>query len=239
MAAVVRWTFWLAVSSVLVLQSAAQDQDAGREAVRTRLQVTSRLVQVNVLVHDSRGAVARDLSREDFTLLDEGRPRKIALFWTAGESAAATGPAPLHPLAIDNRRTFNRLPATATILLVDSLNMPQPEDLLYVRRELPKFLKQLQPGDAIAIYALAGPAVRVLHEFSDSTESLIQAAEHARGAVGQWLRSADVSQGMAEGHVRIEWTIAALESIALHVAGRTRPQEPGLGLRRVPPDTWF
>jgi VWFA-related protein len=104
-------------------------------------------------------------------------------------------------------------PAAATILFVDSLNMRSTDDLLYAKRELPKFLKNLHAGDPVAIYNLAGPAVRVIHEFSDKTESLIHSAEHGSDVVSQLL------VGERAGvRLKAEWTLAAMESIALHLA---------------------
>lgn len=214
-----KWIFILAMSaSATNCGLVAQDYSSPPQNVQDSepLHVTSRLIQVNVLVSDSKGVAVRDLSRDDFVLLDEGRPRSIALFLRSTEKAVPASAGVSHPPIIDNRHRQG--PGNATVLLIDSLNMLQAEGLLYVRRELPAFLKQLQAGDSIAIYQLSGPTVRVLHEFSDDTQSLIQGAEHGRGTVGQWLRSADVSQDMPERRVKIEWTIAALESIALHLA---------------------
>jgi VWFA-related protein len=213
-----KWIFTLAMSAALTACAlVAQDYPATPQDGEL-LHVTSRLIQVEVLVRDSKGAVVRDLSRDDFMLFDQGRPRNISLFLTSSEKAVPASVRASHPLSIDNKRVSHQESANATVLLVDSLNMRQAEDLLYVRRELPGLIKELQAGDAVAIYQLAGPTIRVLHEFSDDIESLIQGAEHGRGTVGQWFRSADISQDMPERRVRIEWTIAALESIALHLA---------------------
>jgi hypothetical protein len=39
------------------------------------LRATSRLVQLNVLVHDAKDKPVRDLTKDDFVVLDEGRQR--------------------------------------------------------------------------------------------------------------------------------------------------------------------
>lgn len=43
------------------------------------IRVTTRLVQVSVIVHDKNGPVA-DLKKEDFSLFDRGKEQKIAVF---------------------------------------------------------------------------------------------------------------------------------------------------------------
>ena len=104
--------------------------------------------------------------------------------------------------------------------------MRSTDDLLYAKRELPKFLKNLQVGDAVAVYSLAGPTVRVIHEFSDNTESLIHSGRRGPSVVNQWLQSpAGTEMVPAAKRLKAEWTLAALESIALHLAdipGRRR-----------------
>ena len=178
------------------------------------LRATSRLIQLNVLVHDAKGAPVRDLTKDDFVVLDQGRQRRIAIFRIAEERSTTALATASHPLRVTNRGfAQSERSAAATILLVDSLNMRSTDDLLYAKRELPKFLKNLHPGDPVAIYNLAGPTVRVIHEFSDDTESLIHSAERGSSAVSQLLGGEP-----AGVRLKAEWTLAAIESIALHLA---------------------
>jgi hypothetical protein len=44
------------------------------------LRVSVRLMQVNVIAEDSSGQPIRDLKKEDFTLLEQGRLQHISLF---------------------------------------------------------------------------------------------------------------------------------------------------------------
>jgi hypothetical protein len=44
------------------------------------LRVATRLVVVNVVVHDKKGVPVEGLTRDDFTLLDGGREEKISVF---------------------------------------------------------------------------------------------------------------------------------------------------------------
>ena len=57
----------------------------------------TRLVQVNVVVHDKHGQPITDLKQQDFTVLERGKPQEIALFSVNGARESEAAPAPLPP----------------------------------------------------------------------------------------------------------------------------------------------
>ena len=65
------------------------------------------LVTVDVVVSDKAGNPVSGLTRDDFTVMDEGQPRPIATFdsirLTASPAAAGVGPAPPRPRLATNR----------------------------------------------------------------------------------------------------------------------------------------
>jgi len=61
-----------------VQTSTAEAQGAGKNG--PVLRATTRLVQLNVIVEDRHGKAVGGLRTEDFQLLDNGKPQKIALF---------------------------------------------------------------------------------------------------------------------------------------------------------------
>ncbi|MGB7230428.1 MAG: hypothetical protein WBD19_02080, partial [Candidatus Acidiferrum sp.] len=84
--------------------------------------VSTRLVQVGVIVRDKNGPVA-DLTKDDFVVLDRGKPQKISVF-TVESSEPAVQFAPPLP-----QNTFSDLPQygaaaarSVTIVLLDNLN---------------------------------------------------------------------------------------------------------------------
>ena len=84
----------------------------------------TRLVQVDTIVRDSHGPVA-GLTRDDFTLLDNGKPQKIAVFSVRSSRNPAEPLTPLPPGAVSNRlNRHGETPASATILLIDRQNTP-------------------------------------------------------------------------------------------------------------------
>ena len=146
------------------------------------IRVTTRLVQVNVVVQNKKGEPATDLTKEDFTLLDNGQEQKILFFSKESSAPPAANLPPLAPGVVSNRYTnftvrgeqhLAPLPSSLTVILLDGLNTAFL-DQHYAKAALIKFLNQLQPGDRVAIYTLTDE-LRVLHDFSSDTSALLAA----------------------------------------------------------------
>src|ERR1700694_934736 len=78
-----RKIFSIFTAAGLLLQAAApviaqQSGQTGRN--EARIQVTSELVLVNVVAHDKKGNLVRDLKKGDFTLLEDGKKQEISTF---------------------------------------------------------------------------------------------------------------------------------------------------------------
>ncbi len=134
---------------------------------------TTRLVQLSVVVKDRKGGPLTGLSKEDFSVLDHGRPQTIAVF-------SAANPAPLeppHPLPFNvftNRfEKKGQDPGAVTIILFDALNTSS-DDQSRVRQQILLFLKSLEPQDHVAIYALTTQLI-ILHDFTEDSSALVGA----------------------------------------------------------------
>ena len=78
-----RLVLWLTAIAVLCSTLAVRAQDQGEDVVRIR----TRAVFLDALIKDKRtGQPVRDLSREDFQVFDDGRPRAITYFSREGEA---------------------------------------------------------------------------------------------------------------------------------------------------------
>ena len=104
---------------ILLLLTAAPSQSAPAQVPPFR--TSTRLVQINVVVHDKNGPVA-NLTRNDFVLTDRGKPQAIGVF--SVESVSAPGAAQVLP-----ENTFSNLrhgnastPNAVSIILFDRLN---------------------------------------------------------------------------------------------------------------------
>jgi VWFA-related protein len=133
----------------------------------------TRLVEVSVVALDSHGNPITGLTKEDFTLQDEGTAQKISVFNSALPAPAA--PAHLLPAnAFTNRYDLKgQDPGAVTIILFDALNS-SAEDQAYARKQILKFLQAMKPQDHIAIYALTTKLL-ILHDFTQDSAALVNA----------------------------------------------------------------
>ncbi len=202
------------------------------------IHVTTRMVEVNVIVRDHHGPVA-GLGKDDFTIFDKGKPQKIA-FFSANSMRHAQAAVPVRSAApanvFTNRPAQNvESPSSVTVVLLDGLNT-RIEDQVYAKRQFVKFLGQIRPNDSIAVYTL-GNGLKVLHDFSSDSRSLLNAVAKFNGENLPFTeisepdpantgdqdldtRLNDLLQGMADRAVinRVRLTSAALIAIANHVS---------------------
>ena len=156
----------------------------------------TRLVQVDVVVRGHRvrppglgqwfawafdsgppwgppGDPLRGLTKDDFTLLDNGKPQQLAVF-SAGPRGEANSFA-VPPGAVSNRiddrgQALNG----ATVVLVDFLNTGWIMSD-YLRLGFKKLLHSLEPTDKIAVYTL-GKKLHVVQDFTDDPQKLMDLA---------------------------------------------------------------
>lgn len=193
---------------LLALPTLGQKQPAPTQTQGV-LHVITQLVQVNVIVEDRRGQPIPGMTRDDFTIFDDGEPQKISVF-KVEQIQATPAPIKLPPGIFSNmpERQAGASPAV-TVILLDGLNTSWA-DQASARLRVIKFLKQLQPSDRVALYSL-GRQLRVLHDFSSDSTTLVQALNHYRGRAGNELEaslvddpdnppqwSQDVSQGIGD-----------------------------------------
>lgn len=200
----------------------------------------TRLVQVNVVVHDRHGAPITDLKKEDFTLVERGKPQQIAFFSMDAAGAAAKAPEPLPPHIFSNAVAQRAGVAPGvTVLLVDAVNTGF-FDQKASRDALIAFLKQIQPQDRIGLYVLGRRGLTLLHDYTTDASSLVARLHAAKGELSadldastldaseqQDLRDmglgdfAEANQRVADFYTtnRVVNTLSAFEAIAQHLSG--------------------
>ncbi len=172
---------WLRVSfcimAVAPLVVAFQD--------RPPFRVSTRLVQINVVVRDKYGPVS-NLSRDDFTLFDKGKLQNISVFSVNSINNANENATPLRRNTFSNRENGGATAASVTVVLLDRLNTfsssaPIPDEetptwvedhaLANAKQHVLEFVTQLNPKDRVAVYSL-GESLDVLCDFTSDREEL-------------------------------------------------------------------
>ena len=203
------------------------------------LRVTTRLVQVNVVVHDKSGQPVPGLTKDDFTLYEKGKERKIAFFSVVeGHKPLKLGrDAQLPTNIFSNRVKRGESPTSATVILFDALNT-KFEDQAYAKAQLIKFLQKMQPEDRVAIYLLTRRLI-ILQDFTSDPDHLLKALARYRASSSAVLDAADPAPPDPTGNDdldqflqnalqiesdffnvrRVQDTLQAMELIAAHLAG--------------------
>jgi VWFA-related protein len=121
----------------------------------TTFKVRVNLVQVKVVVRDSKGELVRDLKREDFQLYDQGKLQTISTFdvETAEtrkkrmQQAAKTQQGAEEQNGEDNVG----LPERFVALVFDDIHL-QMQDAIFVRNSAKKLIDSMTPSDRIGIF---------------------------------------------------------------------------------------
>lgn len=175
-----------ALALLLLIPGAAAPENSPQTP---QIRVSTRLVEVGVIVRDKNGPV-ESLTKNDFTVLDRGKPQQISIF--SIDSASTTAQPQQQSLP---QNTFSDLPqygATAprsvTVVLLDNLNSlygsaPESEHestsfwvedlaLQNARTHLIQFIKTLDPRDRVAIYSLRD-SLHILCDFTNDRDQLL------------------------------------------------------------------
>jgi VWFA-related protein len=175
------------VIALLALGAAVIDVSARNVPQGPAISVSTRLVQVGVIVRDKNGPVV-DLTKNDFVVLDQGKPQKISVF-SVESSASAVQSAQTLPqnMFSDLPQYGDSKPRSVTIVLLDNLNTltgsaPLPNEttpfwledhaLANAKQHLLEFLIQLDPRDRLAIYGLT-ESLHVLCDFTCDRAQLL------------------------------------------------------------------
>jgi VWFA-related protein len=141
------------------------------------IRISTRLVQISVVVKDKKGNPVTDLTKDDFTLLDENKPQAISVF-----SEQTTQPAPAMAQPLPANTFTNRfedrtgVPTSVTVVLFDALNT-HFDDIAYARLQVLKLIDQFQPDGRVAIFGLTQDLV-VIQNFTDDRQTLLGAVKN-------------------------------------------------------------
>jgi VWFA-related protein len=147
------------------------------------IKITSRLVDVGIVVSDKKGHPIGDLKAADFEIYDNGQKQEIRSFNSLSNSQPPSpestaripaAPEPDHQFTNRNNADTAMAPPVAdgsTILLIDEGHIAL-NDMLHARQEMLKFLSSLSNGERVGIYAITRTGFRVLAEITSDHAAL-------------------------------------------------------------------
>ncbi len=205
----------------------------------------SELVLVPAVVTDKSGKHISNLTKDDFVVLEDGKPQKVSVFEELKTSATRVQRTALSPGHFSNVLETDAHPKRLVIVALDVVNTPI---LLQssARMELLKFLAQsLDPGEPTELVMIGRNGLTVLHDFTGDPAVLAEALRRLTGSSPSLAETQAASQGPPPGdalagtlrmlahmenedkarmeafdrHAAILATLAAFQHIAASVAG--------------------
>jgi len=162
----------------LTFAVSAQPESRSEQKQATTVRVTTRLVEVNVVVQDKKGEAITDLVRDDFDVTEQGKAQTISAFSIESNQNAFGLAEALPPNTFSNMPSRSGASQNLTAILFDTLNTPIA-DQAYAKREVLRFLQQIRPRDRVAVYGLS-TSLQVIHDFTGNSEALARAVDHYR-----------------------------------------------------------
>jgi VWFA-related protein len=173
--------------ALLALGLAAIAVSAQNTTQPPTISVSTRLVQVVVIARDKNGPVT-DLKKDDFDILDRGKPQKISVFSVESSESRSRLPQPLPQNTFSDLPQYGAAaPRSVTIVLLDNLNTlygsaptifentprwMEDHALANAKAHLLEYLKNLGPQDRVALYGLSD-TLHVLCDFTSDRSRLL------------------------------------------------------------------
>jgi VWFA-related protein len=180
------------------------------------LKVTTRLVVLDVVVTDKKGnLIDRLLTKDDFTILENGQAQTIRTFEPPSMHKLPAGEKPIVNSAADLAKIGD---APVTILVLDELNS-RFEDMSFSRQMMLKYLQE-QPTvlrQPTVLMIAENRSFSQLHDYTQNRDELIDVVKkHMPEYPWRMMRSTKGGPGALE---RIAQVMAALQQIAQASSG--------------------
>jgi VWFA-related protein len=158
--------------TLLLLTSATQAPPAQPAVPGLGETIEVSIVNLDVVVTDKKGNRVQGLTRDDFTILEDGKPQRITNFSEYGAEARAgldAGPGAQQPRAAQTAKA--EAPAKRTIVLfIDPFKLP-PFHTGPLFASMRKMLHEVvRAGDAVSIIRWRGQPITVLDYTDDLTQ---------------------------------------------------------------------
>lgn len=186
-----------------------QSQIPAPETVGPTLKTKAQLVVVDVVVTDAAGQPVRGLRKEDFKVLEDGKPQTISVFEEHTGNAPAVIKSPTLP-----PNTFSNSPRaeahdSLNVVLLDALNTPI-QDQSYVHQQVLKYLAGVHAGEPMAIFILS-TRLRLVQGFTSDLPVLLAALNDKKS--GSAPQGSPLLRSPIETHVE-EQAISQMQELA-------------------------
>jgi VWFA-related protein len=203
----------LAAALILVaMDGRAQETTPGYQA--PTLTVTTRIVVLDVVVTDKKGKlVQRSFDKDDFTILEDGKPQRVRSFEAPSAHLMPGANAAVPAAIVNSAADLNKIgDAPVTVLVLDELNS-RFQDRSYAEQMMEKYLKSQPPvlRQPTVLMVAMNTTFQQLHDYTQDRDALLQAL-HKHMPENSWR--AESGKSGAAAVERMAQVLAALQQIA-------------------------
>ncbi len=148
-------------------QTAAPDSGNAVATIKSKV----RLVLVDVVVTNGKGDAVTGLLKQDFEVLEDGKPQTISTFEEHHGAPPTQIKVPPLPPNVYTNFPLTQTADSVNVLLLDAMNTPTL-DQVYVHTQMIKYLKTIPPSTRVAIFTLASRLRMLQGVTTDSSELL-------------------------------------------------------------------
>jgi VWFA-related protein len=161
-------------------------QQAATSTPSFRSQTNLVLIPVQVRSH---GQHVSKLKQESFTLLQDGKPQKIAVFEEVRTSTQRLQRVPVGPREFTNQLLGTPETARYTVIAIDRITTATL-DLVRVREGLSRFLTHsADTGEPVRLISIEDRGIRLLQDFTTDPKAIAMALQRSTKGAGQTEQS--------------------------------------------------
>ncbi|WP_148210014.1 VWA domain-containing protein [Candidatus Korobacter versatilis] len=211
----------------LITPAGTQSQSPNQSELVIR--ATTRMVSVDAVVTDKEGRPVTNLTKDDFTILEDGKPQTVASY-AVSEAGATSQQRPkaqpvLPPHVTTNRPDVVESSDRIAVLLLDGLNTP-PQNQNYLKQQMLKFLAEhFDPSRKLAVVVLSEKLI-VLQTFTSDPALLKTALQKFQAVAPAVARNA--------GEWDLSTTYVSTPEISLPPEAHGGPDSSGADPTQVP-----
>ena len=182
----------LGLSAVALPTQTNQTNQTKTQSSVPVIRANTRAVAVDVVVTKGLDQPVGGLHKQDFQLMEDGKPQAIDFF----EEHTAVQAPPNIKLVPMSANVFTDVPAapesdSVNVLLLDLLNTDR-QDQSHVHQQITNYLKNMQPGVRVAIFTLS-TKLRLIQDFAADNSLLRSSLDDKKNGVSTQKTSASRS----------------------------------------------
>ncbi len=159
----------LGLFSCLSLSSMPGLPASGPQTGGVTVRVDVELVTVEVMVFDKKGHPVRNLTREDFQLLEDGKRQEIVTFAEISDDSKSQA-----PTSLADADDSGLMPGKVVLIFFDDSHITSSQ-LILARQSAEKYVKeQMRPMDLFGV-ASYGMSLKILQNFTHDAAKVVEA----------------------------------------------------------------